>query len=367
MAASCNITIDGKTIQAKRGEKVLDAALRGGVEIPYDCRAGHCGTCVVKLKNGDVQGGAGSEPGSIHACQGRIMSDISLELGEKLVSKTVRGVVGSIKNLSAEVVQLEIRTAQAVPYLAGQYASLRFAGFPSRSYSLTHPLRGQPNGRSLWFHVRRQKGGRVSPQLGRRIVPGYRLTVTGPLGSAYFRTNQDNRMILISTGTGFAPIWSIIASALHENPNRMIMLIVGGSNLDALYMGPALGRLKKFPNVRILPVCSAKQIPYKAIRSGRPTDFIPRLYPSDVIYTCGVPAMVDDIRKIAAQAGAVCYADPFVASNDEYENENDSRLAKALAWLPLPNATAARRKLARLALPPGDKLISREPVARAAI
>jgi 3-phenylpropionate/trans-cinnamate dioxygenase ferredoxin reductase subunit len=195
-------------------------------------------------------------------------------------------------------------------------------------------------------------------------MPGHRLTVTGPYGSAYFRPNLDNRMILIATGTGFAPIWSIIASALHENPNRMIMLIVGGSSLDALYMGPALGRLKQFPNVRILPVCSAPQTSYKAIRPGRPTDYLPRLYPSDVVYTCGVPAMVEDIKKIAAKSGAVCYADPFVLSNDE---EEESTLTKALGWLPLPSF-AARRKPERLALP--SRKIAGRPqysLARAAI
>lgn len=364
MSSSCRITFDGKTVQAKRGEKVLDAALRGGIDLPYDCRAGHCGTCIVKLTTGQVQGGGGAEPGCIHACQSRVIGDIALEAREQPRQKTVRGVVASVRNLSAEVVELEIRTAQALPYLSGQYAQLRFAGFPSRPYSLTHPLRGQHNPRSLWFHIRRVPGGRISPELGRRIVPGFRLTVTGPYGSAYFRPNLENRMILVSTGTGFAPIWSIIASALHENPNRLIMLIVGGSNLDALYMGPALGRLKKFPNVRILPVCSAPNIPYKAIRPGRPTQYIPRLYSSDVVYTCGVPAMVEDIRKIAAKAGAVCYADPFVPSNDQ---EQESTMAKALSWLPLPN-TVARRKMARVALPSRNMSAGqRSSVARAAV
>jgi 3-phenylpropionate/trans-cinnamate dioxygenase ferredoxin reductase subunit len=365
MSSSCKITIDGKSIQAKRGEKVLDAALRNGVSLPYDCRAGHCGTCVVKLTAGQVQGGAGSERGCIHACQSRVIGDIAIEMREQPNLKTVRGVVASLRNLSAEVVQLEIRVAQALPYLAGQYAQLRFAGFPSRPFSLTHPLRGQSNGRSIWFHIRRMKEGVVTREFGRRILPGHRLTVTGPYGSAYFRPNLANRMILVATGTGFAPIWSIIASALHENPNRMIMLIVGGSSLDALYMGPALGRLKQFPNVRILPVCSAPQTSYKAIRPGRPTDYLPRLYPSDVVYTCGVPAMVDDIKKIAAKAGAVCYADPFVLS--ETDDEEESPLAKALGWLPLPSF-AARRKPERLALP-SRKSLGRQPysLARAAI
>ncbi|MBX2804383.1 MAG: 2Fe-2S iron-sulfur cluster binding domain-containing protein [Hyphomicrobiales bacterium] len=365
MASSCKITIDGKVIRAKQGEKLLDAALRGGAQVPYDCRAGHCGTCIVKLNDGQVQGGQSSQPGCVHACQSRLVGDVSIEVQDMPSMRTVRGVVGSVRNLSAEVVQLEVRTEKAFPYLAGQYAQLKFNGYPQRPFSLTHPLRGQSDGRSIWFHIRRMKGGKVTPELGRRLRPGSKLSVIGPYGSAYFRPNENSRMILVATGTGFAPIWSIIAAALHENPNRKIMLIVGGSNLDALYMGPALGRLKQFPNVRILPVCSAPQTPFKSIRKGRPTDFVPRLYPSDVVYTCGVPAMVEDIKQICDRAGAVCYADPFVTNNHD---EEETKVSKAFAWLPLPNAMAARRKLERLALPsPEARVRPRYSPARAAM
>ena len=46
---------------------------------------------------------------------------------------------------------------------------------------------------------------------------------------------------------------------------------------------------------------------------GRPTDFLPRLHPNDVVYACGAPPMVGAIKAIAARAGVVCYADPFEA------------------------------------------------------
>lgn len=364
MAPSHKITINDKTIYGQRGEILLDAALKAGVSMPYDCRSGHCGTCCVKLTGGHVDGGQGAEPGMIHACQSRIISDVAVESSEQPGVKTVRGVVKSLRNLSPEVLEVEIRTDHAMPYLSGQYAQLRFKGFPSRPYSLTHPLRGAHDGNSLWFHIRRQKGGYVSVSLGTRINIGHRLTVTGPYGSAYFRPGLENRMILISTATGFAPIWSIIASALHENPNRMIMLIVGGSTLDSLYMGPALGRLSRFPNVRILPVCSAPNTPYKAIRTGRPTDYMPRLYASDVVYVCGIPAMVDSVKDIAARAGAVCYADPFVQSAQEKPSANP--ITRALSWLPTPEAFATRRRLARIGGPrDAYALPDRRPRSRA--
>jgi hypothetical protein len=55
----------------------------------------------------------------------------------------------------------------------------------------------------------------------------------------------------------------------------------------------------------------------KAVKPGRPTDHLPRLLPTDVLYACGAPGMVDSIKSIAAQVGAVCYADPFLPTTDD--------------------------------------------------
>ena len=76
MARSHQVTINGTSFPARHGELLLDAALNNGVDLPYDCRAGHCGTCCVRLVSGDVRGGEGSEPGIVHPCQCRIVGDV---------------------------------------------------------------------------------------------------------------------------------------------------------------------------------------------------------------------------------------------------------------------------------------------------
>ena len=75
------ITIDGQSFMAPRGQLLLDAALSNGIKLPHDCRAGHCGTCCVRLVSGEVQGGEGSEPGIVHACQCRIAGDADVNDG----------------------------------------------------------------------------------------------------------------------------------------------------------------------------------------------------------------------------------------------------------------------------------------------
>jgi 3-phenylpropionate/trans-cinnamate dioxygenase ferredoxin reductase subunit len=331
MQQSHHVTIDGMRFPARRGEVLLDAALSNGVDLPYHCRAGHCGTCCVRLVSGEVQGGQGAEPGIVHACQCRIVGDVVIEKGQLESVRTVKGVLTSLLPLSPEVVEVGIRADGALPYHPGQYAQVRFNGYPSRPFSITHPLRGEPDSGSIWFHVRRMPDGSVTSSLGKRIKLGHRVTMTGPYGSAHFRRNSSSRLILVATSTGFAPIWSIAVAALRENPQRPLMMIAGGRSLAALYMGPALAQLARFSNVCVVPVCSTPQTISNAVYLGRPTDFLPRLVPTDVLYACGAPGMVEAIKSIAAHSGAVCYADPFLPS--PARGGEESILKRVTGWL----------------------------------
>jgi 3-phenylpropionate/trans-cinnamate dioxygenase ferredoxin reductase subunit len=334
MTGAHQITVNGTSFLAHRGELLLDAVLQNGIELPHDCRAGHCGTCCVRLVSGQVQGGEGSEPGIVHACQCRIVGDAVIEKNRPPDVRTVDGELTSLRPLSHEVMEVGITTSRALPYLAGQYAQVRFSGYPSRPFSISHPLLDAPSDHSIWFHVRRMRDGRVTSLLGTRIRPGHRVKVSGPFGSAHFRPNLDGRLILVATNTGFAPIWSIAVAALRENPERMMMVIAGGRSIESLYMGPALARLARFPNVLIVPVCSSPQTIHPAVRPGRPTEYLPRLLPTDVVYACGAPGVVDSIKSIAAHFGATCYADPFLATTSDEVDE--SVLARAMGWLALP-------------------------------
>jgi 3-phenylpropionate/trans-cinnamate dioxygenase ferredoxin reductase subunit len=247
--------------------------------------------------------------------------------------------------------------SRALPHHAGQYAQVQFKGYPSRPFSITHPFSGDRNKLSVWFHVRRMKGGRVTSVLGKRIKPGHHVTLTGPYGSAHYRPDIKGRIILVATNTGFAPIWSIAAAALRENPERRMMIIAGGRSVEALYMGPALALLARFANVLVVPVCSTPQTVSQAVQFGRPTDYLPRLLPTDVLYACGAPAMVASVKSIAASVGAACYADPFLPTTDD--TAEGGVLTRAMGWLAAP----ARRQISRLDL--HRVRVRREPAMQA--
>ena len=89
-----------------------------------------------------MRGGEGSEPGIVHACQCRIVGDAVIEKDQPSDVRTVEGVLSSLRPLSPEVMEVGIRTSRALPYHAGQYAQVRFSGYPSRPFSITHALAG---------------------------------------------------------------------------------------------------------------------------------------------------------------------------------------------------------------------------------
>ncbi|MEZ5898021.1 MAG: 2Fe-2S iron-sulfur cluster binding domain-containing protein [Hyphomicrobiaceae bacterium] len=312
MGITYQIAINGTKIAASRGELLLDAALKNGLDLPHQCRAGHCGTCCMRLISGSVDGGAGTEPGIVHACQCRITGNAALESRHLHAWRSVEGVLRVLRPVSSDVTEVGIKTKDPLPHHPGQYALVRFKGYPQRSYSFTHPILGRPDSRLLWFHIRHIKEGRVTSELGKRIRRGHRLTLTGPYGTACFQPAQTNRLLLVATNTGFAPIWAIAAAALRENPYRTIMIIAGGRTIESLYMAPALARLSNFPNVRIFAVCSRSQNLPLSINPGRPTDYLPLLTPTDLVYACGAPEMVDAVKSVASEAGAICYSDPFL-------------------------------------------------------
>jgi NAD(P)H-flavin reductase/ferredoxin len=329
------IVVNGEAFSATRGDVLLDAALAAGIDMPHDCRAGQCGSCAVSLVDGSVWGGESSEPGMVLACQCRVISDAELAVEDTPVVDSVSGVVTGMTPLAPDIVEVRIKLVDPVEYLPGQYFRLRFQGFPERCYSPTMPLDRPGDGRKLYFHIRRMADGRVSPAVGTAIRKGHRVKLTGPFGSAYLRPHLDNRLVLVATGTGFAPIWSLACDAISENPEREMIVVAGAQSIESLYMVPALCRLAQYPNVRVIPTTSTPQTVSRVVRHGRPTEHLPSLSPEDIVYVCGAPLMVEAVKEIARGASAVFYADPFVAQGDD----EDSLLSRALGWITGSTAT----------------------------
>lgn len=326
---------------AGRGEVLLDAALSAGIDMPHDCRSGHCGTCTVRIRDGLAIGGDCGTDGMVRACQARVLTDLDVLVEPVPDAVTTRGVISGLQPLAPDVVELRIHLAKPVTYLPGQYYKFQFAGFPARCFSPTQPMQTARDGNAIRLHIRKVTDGRVSSALGWTIQKGHPVLIRGPYGAAYLRPGGSERLVLVSSGTGFAPIWSIAHAALRENSRRPMVLVLGGKDINGLYMGGAARMLSGQPNVAIIPVID-KPSPGAArtVRQGRPTDHLPALGPNDIVYACGAPPMVEAVRARAKEGGAVFYADPFVPQADETLDGFFSRVIDRVSNLKLPGGMA---------------------------
>lgn len=332
MGKICKVLANGEAFSANCGDLLLDAALMNGVDIPYDCRSGYCGSCRVNVVRGRVFGGEEEGcPNVVRACQCRVISDVAIEIEDVPETVTEHGEVTNLFRLAPDVMEVSIALPRRADYLPGQHYKVQFRGFPERCYSPTFPLEGIHDEKVLRLHIKRVRNGRVSTALGRKIRVGHRVKVTGALGMAFFRRGHSGRVVLIAGGTGFAPMWSVAIGALAERRNREIVFVVGSRTLQSLYMIRGLCKLAHFPGVTIVPVVAERQTMSEAVRTGQPTDYMPALSSSDVVYTAGAPAMVEQVARAASAVGARCYTDPFAPQKREAEQR--SFLARAVGWL----------------------------------
>lgn len=332
MPKTCKVRVNGDEFSANCGDFLLDAALMNGIDIPHDCRSGYCGTCRVNVVRGRVFGGEeNGAPDVVRACQCRLISDVAVEVEDVPETATENGQVARLVRLAPDVMEVNIAMPRRAENLPGQYYQVQFRGFPARSYSPTFPLDGPHDETMLRLHVRRLPNGRVSSALGREIRVGHRVKLIGPFGTAYFRPDHPGRLVLVASGTGFAPMWSVAIAGITERRDREMVVVVGARTIKSLYMIRALCKLAKYPRVTIIPVVSESQNLSHAIRTGRPTEHLPNLSPSDVIYTAGAPAMVEHVAHMAGAVGARCYADPFASESGK--SEQRGLLARATEWL----------------------------------
>jgi 3-phenylpropionate/trans-cinnamate dioxygenase ferredoxin reductase subunit len=318
----------------------------------------------VKVVNGMTIGGECGEGGVVKACQARIITDLKVAVEPVPEVLTTRGTVISTRPLAPDVMEVGIHLHDEINYLPGQYYRFQFRGYPARYFSPTSPMEQPFGGHKLRLHVRRIPDGLVSPAIGHKIRRGHPVTLNGPFGSAYFRPGLSNRLVLVGSGTGFAPILAIADAAIEENPWRQVVLVAAAKTMPSLYMGPAFRRLNDYPNVQLIPTVSEKPANVaRSVRKGRPTDHMPALTPDDIVYACGAPQMVDAVKDLALAAGAAFYADPFTPQHGSHDD--DGIVARAITWLstivPVPGWAHAEpiRMLPKPQTPPREEQLER--------
>jgi CDP-4-dehydro-6-deoxyglucose reductase len=346
---SFNVVVQpaNRAFVVEREEAVLAAAIRQGIGLPYGCRDGACGSCKSKLLEGRVIHGAHQlkalsveeeEAGFILACCATPQTDCVIEArsvpgaGEFPVLKMPSRVL-SIERLAPDVVALKLQLPanQNLQYRAGQYVEFILRDGARRSYSMANAphLLGSPP--AIELHLRHMPGGRFTDHVFGAMKEKEILRMEGPFGSFFLREDSPKPMVLLASGTGFAPIKALIEHLQHKGIQRPATLYWGGRRPRDLYMHEwCLRTAAEMPNLRYVPVIS-DALPEDGW-SGR-TGFVHRAVMQDFpdlsghqVYACGAPIVVD-----SAQADFIAHnglpADEFYA--DSFTSEADKQGAAA--------------------------------------
>ncbi len=334
-----HITIQpsGHSYEAEADETVLESALRHGFTLPYGCRNGACGSCKGKILSGQVDYGEYQSTalsdeekaqGFALFCCARPLSDLVIESREvgaarDIQVKTIPCRVQKIEKVSADVavLYLKLPASERLQFLAGQYIDILLKDGKRRSFSLANPPHDDA---LLELHVRHVPGGAFTEYVFTQMQEKAILRFEGPLGTFFLREDSDKPIIMLATGTGFAPIKSIVEHAFHVGIQRPITLYWGGRHKDDLYMLDLPTKwAQEHGNFRFVPVLSqpAPEDRWTG-RTGHVQDCALADHPDMAafeVYACGSPNMVNDAHRRLVAAGLpeeAFYSDAFTPAKD---------------------------------------------------
>ena len=342
---SFNITVQpsGRAFTANPEEAVLAAAIRQGVGLPYGCKDGACGSCKCKKLEGEVvhvehQSKALSAEEAaqcfILTCCAVPQSDLVLESRQvtdesAFPIKKMPVRVAALEKKSADVVQLRLQlpATETFRYHAGQYIEFILRDGARRAYSMANAPHTQTEAPGVELHIRHMPGGKFTDHVFGAMKEKDILRVEGPFGSFYLREDSDKPIVLLASGTGFAPIKALIEQLQFKGSTRAVTLYWGGRRPQDLYLHDwVLARAAEMPQLRYVPVVS-DALPEDGW-SGR-TGFVHQAVLDDFadlsghqVYACGAPIVVESARvAYSAQRGLPAeefYADAFTSEADKH-------------------------------------------------
>jgi CDP-4-dehydro-6-deoxyglucose reductase len=345
---ACRITVEpaGRHFTAEPGETILAAAIRAGVPLPYGCRDGACGSCKCRKLSGEIQlgphqsqalGAGEAEAGFALTCCAHALGDVVLEsrrVGsvDALPIRRMPARVQALSRSSRDVMRLHLQLppGQALGFHAGQYIEFILRDGARRSYSMANaPHTLAEPGACIELHIRHMPGGKFTDHVFGALKEKDVLRIEGPYGSFYLRDESEKPIVLLASGTGFAPIKALLEHMKFTGTQRPVSLYWGGRRPEDLYMDAWVrAHLAAMPNLRYVPVLS-DATPGDAWEGRR--GFVHKAVMEDFadlsgiqVYACGAPIVIESARReYVAERGLPpdeFFADAFTSEVDKHES-----------------------------------------------
>lgn len=332
MSYKITIQSDQQKFSVEKNETVLEAALRQGINLPYGCRNGACGSCKARVISGkfnysetQLTGITKEEIQAGYAllCQAVPESDLVIDartinrIGEIPVRK-LPCRVAKIEKLNHDVIRLYLKlpSTERLQFLAGQYIDILMQGNKRRSFSLANAPQDDEH---LELHVRHYDGGIFSEYVFNKLNEKALLRIEGPLGTFFLREDSNRPIIIVAGGTGFAPVKSIVEHMINTQINRPVYFYWGARSRQDLYLHElAIDWTNKLDDFQYVPVLSE---PLAIDQWQGKTGFVHEVVLEDFdnlsgyeVYACGPPPMVHKAKDTFMERGLpeeYIYSDSF--------------------------------------------------------
>ena len=220
------------------------------------------------------------------------------------------------------VLKLQLPANERLQFRAGQYLEFILKDGTRRSYSMANaPYLEGP----LELHIRHMPGGKFTDHVFGTMKERDILRFEGPLGTFFLREDSDKPIVLLASGTGFAPIKAIVEQARHLGIERPMTLYWGARRKSDIYLYDLAEQwARELPNFKFVPVLS--EAAPEDQWAGR-TGFVHNAVIEDLpdlsgyqVYACGAPAMVEaaqrDFTRVTGLPEDEFYADSFTSAAD---------------------------------------------------
>jgi toluene monooxygenase electron transfer component len=309
-------------------DSILRAGLRAGLNLPYECNVGSCGTCKFEVLAGEVKVLSDNAPGLSErdkkkgrqlACQCLPLIDCTIKVRQEDGSpaefppKRVKAKLIKTVDITHDIREFQFQSTEPANFVPGQYAMLKLPGVASeRAYSMAN----LPNSEGIWsFMIRRVPQGVGTKILFDSIQLGDEIELDGPFGKAYFRSDGQRDIVCVAGGSGLAPMLSVARawSLNSKNSTQKLTFFYGGRQARDICGESMLQELPEFnQQLQFVPSISVVDVDATESWAGR-TGFIHEVmngfdgvdYANSDFYIAGPPVMTQAILDFLRETHSV--------------------------------------------------------------
>ena len=315
--------LNGKTFEADNNKSILESAQANDVSLEYSCLTGRCGTCICTVIKGSVDRGNDQiltheerKTNKALTCQAKPLSDIKIDIEDLGIYssqkiKTIPTRISTIELIGDDILSITLRTppSNILEFIPGQYINLIYKNI-RRSYSIANSMRTDG---SIDLLVKRFDEGEMSNYLFNSAKVDDLLRIEGPFGTFGWRDNLPNKIIFLATGTGIAPIISLINSGRFDDKE---VYVYWGNRFENDCFDLPKKLLKKIRLVQVFSrVNTTNDLENKYVQHAA-------LYEHNdlsnfAVYACGSLNMIEDAKQLFLKkklSMQMFFSDAFVSS-----------------------------------------------------